>query len=196
MKPNIARVSSKTLLSTVVAGIGLFAAFLGFKTRNSLRQPIPQLEFPKQELPDSPGSFYLKNVPTLDDVHLLDGDFKIVRRVNGIPDACMSNFGSSFLTINGLRAKPGEVRFANPGEPFQWSDYIQEELPFRRLEFAGVGTSQCFIHYQMGASAFCLAVIDVANNKIRIGEYHKPARNLNELRQMIFQRRFRDGSGC
>jgi hypothetical protein len=192
------RLKWKTILSTVAAGIGLSAVFFGFKTWNSLRQPVPQLDFPKQKLQDSPGSFYLKNIPTLDDVHLLDGDFKIVRRVNGIPDACMSTFGSSFLTINGLRAKPGEVRFANPGEPFQWSDYIQQELPFRRLEFASVGTSQCFVHYQMGlqGSAFCLAVIDVANQKIRVGEYHKPARNLHELRQMIFQRRFRDGSGC
>jgi len=144
MKPNIARVPFKIFLSTVVAGIGLFGALLGFKAWKSLRQPIPQLEFPKQEIPDIPGSFYLKNVPPVDDIHLLDGEFKIVQRVNEVPDACMSTFESSFVTINGLHAKAGEVRFANPEESFNWSDAIQEGLPFRRLEFAGLSTSGCF----------------------------------------------------
>ena len=196
MKP--ARVSSKTLLSTVVAGIGLFAAFLGFKAWNSLRQPVPQLEFPKQEIPDIPGSYYLKNIPPVDDVHLLDGDVKTVRRVNEIPDACMSTFESSFVTINGLHAKAGEVRFANPGESFNWSDAIERELPFRRLEFAGLSTSGCFIHYQSGGqpSSFCLAVIENGSQRIRIGEYWRAAKGLNQLRRMIRDRRFRDGRGC
>ncbi|PYT48970.1 MAG: hypothetical protein DMG43_16445, partial [Acidobacteria bacterium] len=80
----------RTIFSTVAVGIGLFAMFFGFKAWKSLRQPIPQLEFPKQVIPDIPGSFYLRNVPALDDVRLLDGDFRIVRRVNEIPDSCMS----------------------------------------------------------------------------------------------------------
>jgi hypothetical protein len=191
-------VQLKILLSTVVVGIGLFAAFLGFKAWKSLRQPIPQLEFPKQEIPDIPGSFYLKNVSEMDDVHLLDGDFKIVRRVNEVPDACMSTFESSFVTINGLHAKTGEVRFANPAEPFNWSDSIVEGLPFRRLEFAGLSTSGCFIHYQSGGqpSTFCLAVIDTVNHRIMVGEYQRVAKDLNELRRLIHQRRFRDGRGC
>jgi hypothetical protein len=197
MKPNIAGVSFKILLSTVV-GIGLFAAFLGSKAWKSLWEPIPQLGFPKQEIPDIPGSFYLKNVPALDDLHLLDGGFKIVRRVNEVLDACMSNFESSFVTINGRHAKTGEVRFANPGEPFNWSDAIKEDLPFRRMEFAGLSTSGCFIHYQSGGqpSTFCLAVIDTANHRIVVGEYQKAAKDLNELRRLIRQRRFRDGRGC
>jgi hypothetical protein len=62
----------KRTLSTAAAGIGLLAIFFGFKAWNSLRQPIPRLEFPKHEIPDIPGSFYLRNVPTLDDIHLLD----------------------------------------------------------------------------------------------------------------------------
>lgn len=154
MKPNIAGVSFKIILSTVVVGVGLFAAFFGFKAWKSLRQPIPQLEFPKQEIPDIPGWFHLKDSLTLDDVHLLDGDFKIVRRVNEVPGACISTFESSFVTIKGLHAKAGEVRFANPGEPFNWSDAIEEDLPFRRLEFAGLSGSGCFIHYQSGGQPF------------------------------------------
>jgi hypothetical protein len=188
----------KTILSTAAAGIGLLAMVFGFKVWNSLRQPIPPLEFPKQEIPDIPGSFYLRNVPTLDDVHLLDGDFKIVRRVNEIPDTCMSPFESLFVTINGLHAKPGEVRFANPGEPFNWSDNVVEGLPFRRLEFAGFSPAECFVHYQSGGMfpLFCLAVIDTASHKIRVGEYRKAGKDLRELRRMLLQRRFRDGRGC
>jgi hypothetical protein len=181
-----------------LVGIGLFAVFFGFRAWKSLRQPIPQLEFPKQEIPDEPGWFHLKDASTLDDVRLLDGDFKIVRRVNDVPDACMSIFESSFVTINGLHAKPGEVRFANPGEPFNWSDAIDENLPFRRLEFAGLSTSGCFIHYQSGGqpSSFCLAVIDTANHRMMLGKYQYAAKDLNELRRLIHQRRFRDGRGC
>jgi hypothetical protein len=189
----------KSFLSTTVAGVGLLALFFGFKAWKSLRQPIPPLEFPKQEIPDIPGSFYPRNVPALDDVRLLDGDFKIVRRVNEIPANCRLTFESSFVTINGVRAKPGDVPLANPGEPFQWSDSIPaDHPPFRRLEFAGLGAAQCFIHYQSGAqpSSFCLAVVENANRKIRVGEYWKRAKDLNELRRLIHQRRFRDGRGC
>jgi hypothetical protein len=70
--------------------MGLICAFFGFMAWKSLHQPIPQLEFPKQEFPDIAGSFYLRNVPPLDDVHLLDHNFKIVRRMNEIPDTCVS----------------------------------------------------------------------------------------------------------
>jgi hypothetical protein len=188
----------KTFLLIVVVGIGLFAGFLGFKTWKTLRQPIPQLEFPKQEIPDIVGSFYLKNIPSVDDVHLLDKDFKIVRRMNDVPVACLATLESSFVTINGLHAKPGEVRFANPGQPFNSGDYIVDNLPFRRLEFAGLSASGCFIHYQSGGdpSSFCLAVIDTANHKTVVGEYQRAAKDLSELRRMIYQRLFRDGRGC
>ena len=100
----------------------------------------PELEFPKQEIFDIPGLFYLRNVPALDNLHLLDGDFKIVRRLEEVPDACMRTFESSFVNINSLRAKQGEVR--------------------------------------------------------RVGEYRQTAKDLRELRQMLFQHRFGDGSGC
>jgi hypothetical protein len=185
-------------LSTVAVGVGLFAAFFGFRAWNSLRQPVSELEFPKQAIFDIPGSFYLRNVPALENVHLLDGDFKIVRRLEEVPDACMRTFESSFVNINGLRAKQGEVRFANPGEPFNWSDAIERDLPFRRLELARLNTSGCFIHYQKGGMfpSFCLAVIDTGGHKIRVGEYRQAAKDLRELRQMLFQHRFADGSGC
>jgi hypothetical protein len=198
IKPKISSVSSKILLSTVIAGIGLFAAVLGFKAWKFLGQPIPQLESSKQQLPDIPGFVHLKNVPVVEDVHLLDGNFKIVRRMNEIPDACISPFESSFLTINGHHPEAGEVRFANPGEPFNWSDVIEEELPFRRLEFSGLSTAGCFIHYQSGGQphTFCLAVVDTTSHGITIGEYQRAARDLDDLRRLIDQRRSGDGDGC
>ncbi len=145
-----------------------------------------------------PDSFYLKSVPPIDDIHLLNRNFEIVRRVNEVPDACMSILESSFITSEGLRAKKGEVRFANPGESFNSSDANDENLPFRRLEFAGLSTSGCFIHYQSGGetSTFCLAVIDIVNHRIAVGDYERAAKDLNELRRMIHQRRFRGGRGC
>src|SRR5215472_7729663 len=102
----------KAILSTAVAGIGLLGMFWSFKAWKSLKQPIPLLESPKQGIPDIPGSFYPRNIPTLD-VRLLDGDFKIIRHVNEIPATCLLTFESSFVTINGIRAKPGDVPLAN-----------------------------------------------------------------------------------
>jgi len=194
---------SKIILSAVAVGIGLFTVFLAVRTWKSLRQPVPQLELPKSAVWDIPGTFYLKAAPVPDEVriHLLDGDFKIVRRVDEIPGNCTQIFESSFVTISGSRAKPGEVTLANPGEPFQASDYIKPGLPFRRLEFAGLGATRCFIHYQSGGqpASFCLVVIDYAAPKtVCAGDSEKAARSLSELRRMISEGRFRDtlGRGC
>ncbi len=190
----------KTILSCFAVGIGIFAMVLVVRAWKSLRQPIPQLEV-KQAVPDIPGSFYLRTVPVPDDVrvHLLDGDFKIVRRVNEIPNSCRLIFESSFMTISGSRAKPGEVSLADPGEPFQASDNIVPGLPFRRLELAGLGGTKCFIHYQNGGQtfvSFCLAVIDYATQQtIWVGESQKVARNMDDLRRMILQLQFGDTAG-
>jgi len=66
-------------------GSRIIFSVLGSKAWKSLRQPIPPLEFPKQEIYDFPGSVYLRKVPPLNDVHLLNGNFKIVRQMNEIP---------------------------------------------------------------------------------------------------------------
>jgi hypothetical protein len=172
--------------------------FFGFKIWRILKGP--DLTPRKLTLPEIPGDFQLKRPRPLDDAHLLDDEFKIVRRVSEIPIACMSTFESSFVTINDRPPRPGEFRLANPRERFQWSDNIVEDLPFRRLEFAGLAATKCFIQYQSGGqpSTFCLGVIDYTNqNKIWFGQfYKKPAGNLDRLRRMIVQRQFEDGRGC
>jgi hypothetical protein len=101
---------------------------------------------------------------------------------------------SSFVTNSGAHANPGDILFANPGEAFQASDNIvNPDLPFRRLEFAGVSDSKCFIHYQYGGqpSSFCLAVVDLANRKtLLVGESFEGAKSLDGLKKMVFQRQF------
>ncbi len=174
------------------------AMFFGFRVWRILKGP--DLTPRKMTLPEIPGDFQLIRPQLLDDAHLLDDQVKIVRRVSEIPSACMSTFESSFVTINGPPLKPGEFRLANPGEPFQESDEIVRELPFRRLEFAGSNAKGCFIQYQSGGQppTFCLAVIYyLGDRRIWVGQfYQKPAGNLEELRRMIVQRELRDGGGC
>jgi hypothetical protein len=156
----------EAILKGVAALLVVCILTFAFKVWEILRGPDPTPR--KSMLEETPGDFRLKSAALLEDAHLLDEEFKIVRRVNEIPNSCMSTFECSFATINNFPPKPGQFRLANPGEPFQWSDYITEGLPFRRLEFAGWSGSKCFIHYQIGlqGSAFCLAVIDSAKHKI------------------------------
>lgn len=188
----------KIILSTIAVGVGLFAVFMA--AQRSLRKPIPQLDkSPKTALPEDLDKFQLKTFAVQTDVlvHLLDGDFYIVRQMKDIPSSCATVFESSFMTHSGSHANPGEIRFANPGEAFQASDNIVNPgLPFRRLEFAGLGATKCFIHYHRGGgqpAAFCLAVMDYANQKtVFVGEAPRAAKNLDELRRMILGRQFED----
>lgn len=194
------QMKGKTILSSVAVVIGIFAMFLVVRAWKSLRQPVPQLEV-KSAAPDVPNPYYLSTISIPDDsrAHFLDEDFKIVRRVNEIPNGCALIFGSSFVSISGSHPKPGEIRLADPGEAFQVSDSITPGLPFRRLEFAGLGASKCIIHFQSGGKmfpSFCAAVIDYSNHQtVWVGESQKAARNMDELRRMVFQRQFQDTAG-
>jgi len=186
------------VLSSVI--VGLLAVFLGVRTWKFFRQPIPPFESPRVALPEDPYKFSLKTFAVPNDirVHLLEGNFTIVRHMKDIPNSCTTIFESSFLTHSGSHASPGEIKFANPGEAFQASDNIVDpDLPFRRLEFAGLGATRCFIYYQQGGkpSSFCLAVMDYANQKtvfVGEGEVRGPAKNLDDLRRMMLRRQFRD----
>src|SRR5215472_5548403 len=184
------------------AGIGVLALFLVVRVRYTLRKPIPPLVSPQRVLSPEERQLilHLRTASVSDDVraHVLDAEFKIVQSMNAGPRSCTSAFESSFLTRSGDRALPGEITIANPGEPFQASDYISVRgLPFRRLAFAGLSPSKCFLYYQSGGGpqSFCLAVIDYASQKtVWAGEYHDAARDIDELRRMMTERRFRDAS--
>ena len=111
------------------------------------------------------------------------------------PD-CRSTFDSSFAHNLGAAASSKEIELANPGQMFQSSDALIEGAPFRRLEFAGLGTGRCFVYYQHGGTMyprFCLAVMDNANGKMLwVGEARKQARNLDQLRKMLLRGDFMD----
>ena len=72
--------------STLGVRVGLFSAFFGFKAWKSLRlgRPIPRWSSHNKRY-DFPGLVYLRKLPPLNDVHLLDGNFKIVRQMNELP---------------------------------------------------------------------------------------------------------------
>jgi hypothetical protein len=189
-----------------VAGLGVLALFLGIRAWNTLRKPIPPLVSPQRVLSPEERQLilHLRTASVSDEVrvHLLDGEFKIVQSMDAIPRSCTSAFESSFVTRSGDHALPGEITIANPGEPFQASDYISVRgLPFRRLAFAGLGASKCFLYYQSGGGppSFCLAVVDYASQKtVWAGEYHEAVKSVDDLRRMMTERLFRNAStgGC
>lgn len=193
-------VKSKRIVLAVIIGIaGVCVVLFLTKVLKPPKESVPLELKVKRTLPEEPDPFHLAAVSAPDSVrrHLLDGAFEVVRRMNEIPASCTSIFESSF--VNASEKGPKPVPFANPGEAFQSSDAVMPGLPFRRLEFAGLGRSRCFIHYQSGGKmypSFCLAVVDYANHKtIWVGESQKAATSLEELRLMLLKQRFRDTSG-
>jgi hypothetical protein len=154
-----------------------------------------------QSTPEEPDNIYLKTVPvpvsTRD--HLLDGQFKIVNRIDEITEECRNIFDSSF--VNSTRSIPNwkNVQLANPGQPFQATDNIISGLPFRRLILAGSGPHACFIYYERGGAMYpssCLAVMELIQKKtVWVGESADKARSLDELRFILTHQRFRDSAG-
>lgn len=187
------------------AAIGLCTAagFVAFRVREHLTR-TSTLVAPVQKIPESRNQFQLstKSMPENARVHLLDDDFQILTRVGDIPDGCGSPFAASFVATSDRQMRLDALNFADPSGPFQESDHIRPGLPFRRLQFAGVGTTKCFIHYQSGGKmypSFCLAVVDQATQKtIWVGESQKAASDLDELRVMLRKGKFNDlvGPGC
>lgn len=189
-------VKYKRIAVALAGGIGALALILVVRTVEKSKNSIPS-DFQQTRFPEGRQVMLgLKTISVLEEVrlHLLDGEFEIVKRMDEIPTSCVSVFKSSFVTTSGGRVDPGEIALANPGERFQASDNIVPGFPFRRLEFAGLGTTKCFIHYQNGGkpSSFCLAVIDYPSRKtVWVGESERAATNLADLRQMISHDGFR-----
>ena len=193
-------VNYKRLAVALAVGGSALALILVVRTvekrKNSMASDFQQTRSPEERQLERQAMIGLKtiSVPEEARLHLLDGEFKIVRRMDEIPSACGSLFKSSFVTTWGGRVEPGEISLANPGEPFQASDNIVSSLPFRRLEFAGLGATKCFIHYQNGGqpSSFCLAVVDYPKQKtVWVGESERAATNFVDLRQMLSHDGFR-----
>jgi hypothetical protein len=79
-------------------------------------------------------------------VHLLDGQFKVLSKTEGIP----ANVKQAFSRI----AREPSFAMADPGQKFQVTDVVLDRtLPFRRLVFAGVQDDMWFVHYEKGGYA-------------------------------------------
>ena len=78
--------------------------------------------------------------------HLLDGQFELALKTDGIP----TNLKQAFSKLT----RDGPFAMANPGKKFQATDVVYDRsLPRRRLVIAGVRGETWFVHYERGGLA-------------------------------------------
>jgi hypothetical protein len=152
-------------------------------------------------MPEEPDHIRLNTIPasSVSKQHLLDEDFKIVRRTGDIAESCRDIFYSSFGNSSGSASATNSLALADPGQEFQSSDNIRSGVPFRRLVLAGLGPRTCFIYYEHGGAMYpsaCLAIMDYHQTKaVWVGEARKKARTVHELRSMLAAEQFADTAG-
>jgi hypothetical protein len=84
--------------------------------------------------------------------HLLDGQFKVVSKTDGIP----ANIKQAFSKVT----REAPFAMADPGKKFQVTDVVYDRsLPRRRLVFAGVQGDTWFVHYERGGLAHSYFVV-------------------------------------
>ncbi|MGC1267197.1 MAG: hypothetical protein WA853_13000, partial [Candidatus Acidiferrum sp.] len=155
-----------------------------------------------QKMPEEPDRIRLNTLPAPNSIasHLLDGNFKIVNRMDDLTEDCTSIFDSAFVNSSGVaRAIASAVSLADPAQDFQTSDDVRPGLPFRRLVLAGLGHKSCFIYYEHGGAMYpssCLALMDYSQKRaIWVGESRKKATTLEDLRSMLSTDQFADTVG-
>jgi hypothetical protein len=115
--------------------------------------------------------------------HFLDGDFGLITKVESLPRPVLQTFTE----------RDGSRRLmANPGKRFEAGDVILDaSVPRKRLIFAGVSSTECFVHYEQGGRghSFLLAFFRLTpNGKIQPvwrSYCDGPAANLQELRSKV-----------
>jgi hypothetical protein len=203
---SVLRLSRTAKVALLVAGVG-FLVVCGVWYMNVLRPPrelnLRELGN-KHEVPKDPDPIHLHTLAASEAVrrHVLDGDFRIVYRMQDISEDCRAVLDSSFFNDSGTIPKRGEIRFADPGQPAQYGDSLIPDAPFRQLLFAGQGPKTCFLYYQHGGQnhpSYCLAEMDHTDRKmIWVGEARRKADGIEELRSMLSRGLFVDtnGPGC
>ena len=123
--------------------------------------------------------------------NLLDGQFKVVSKTEGIQDDVKQAFDKI--------ARQTPFAMANPGEPFQVTDVVAfQKLPWRRLVFAGVQGDMWFLHYERGGLAHSYYVV-----AFKVDPHGEPrfvwgcsttgaAKTLEQLRTMVAACRLSD----
>ena len=162
-------------------------------------------ELPKPPLlpaPEPSDPIHLNTIPmrSADKRRLLDGDFNIVVRMSDLTETCRDIFDTSFFRFSGSVASKELVKLADPGQDFEPTDSIRGGLPFRRLAFAGIGSTRCFVYYEMGGHnhppTSCLAVMDYGQRKaIWVGESADKAKTFKALRRLFAEGSFADTYG-
>ena len=84
--------------------------------------------------------------------HLLDGQFKVVSKTDGIP----IDIKQAFSKVT----REAPFAMADPGKKFQVTDVVHDRsLPRRRLVFAGFQGDTWFVHYERGGLAHSYFVV-------------------------------------
>jgi len=124
-------------------------------------------------------------------LHVLDGDFTLVRSTSGLPAAIKSAFAAI--------TREEQFELANPGQNYQMTDVIEEAgLPIRRLKFAGNYQNRWFLEYEHGGIGLSYAVIvldvrpDGSVDFVWGGTGFRSATDLTDLRRGIASGEFRD----
>jgi hypothetical protein len=117
--------------------------------------------------------------------HVLDGRFTVIARTEDMPPNVKMAFSRFTLEPS--------FALANPGERYQVNDVvvIGQNLPFRRLLFAGRKDNEWFIHYEKGGRlgghyVLLFTVSEHGTAKfVWGGGGAKGAKDLQELREMV-----------
>lgn len=132
----------------------------------------PPIEYPSADMPQSIRQQFL------------GGRFSLIKEVRNLPAPVLRAFteqhGGSRLVM------------ADPGQAFRATDVIFfDNLPYKRLIFAGVSGEKCFVHYEQGGRGqmYVLAFFNVTSEDsmkpIWRGHCGRPAANLEELRSWL-----------
>jgi hypothetical protein len=116
-------------------------------------------------------------------LEFLNRDFNIVTDVRALPAAVLQTYteqGGSRLLM------------ANPGQRFEATDFILDaRVPSKRLIFAGVAESMCFVHYEQGGRvhSYVVEFFGKTTNKSMKSLWSSPcdtpAANIPDLRSQL-----------
>src|SRR5882724_3444298 len=117
--------------------------------------------------------------------HVLDGHFTLIARTEDMPPNVKWAF--SKFTLEPTFA------LANPGEKYQVNDVVVmgQDLPWRRLLFAGREGNKWFIHYERGGRMRGYYVLVFTVNQQGTAQFmwgrggDKGAKDLEQLREMV-----------
>jgi hypothetical protein len=137
------------------------------------------------------GKRFHKRLSKAEKEHILDGLFTSVATTGSMPQ----NAKQAFRTIT----DEPSFALADPGQKYQDTDVITEQdLPSRRLVFAGVKGDEWFVHYERGGyvHSYLIVVFKLkAQDQFQFlwgGAGFQGAKDVQELRKMIAAGQFSD----